>query len=1533
MLYSRDKFKFVSNYIKSYENTIKILNKNGDFSEAKMFENFANKICEFMFNEKFIDLNTYKPNYPYVDLLAENSNLYVQVSTQNDVPAKVENTLKKISKSKKKEFKRIRRLVFFVLNNDSIKDVKSFMGKNKIGNISFNNKRDVISTATIIEKCKDSVFLDKVYGFVYSDFISYFTSYEKYNDALDSSRSRIKLIKSSLGNDDDNFELNREKLLNHIVTSNSKFSIVTGVAGCGKSSLCKKICLKTDSYIYLRAEAFNKNNSLNDIFGFSLNSTLDLLDDKLLIFVDSLEFISDVQEKQELLFELFDTVKRFDNVKLIASCRSSDLDSFSPVLNSFNPEFFEVPLVSEEDIKIIIERFPSLSGFYKKKNYKNVFLNLLYLDILIRNNHIFSPNLNEAAFRKEIFKNIICLGTRLKTLKLKENDVRETVLQIVIDRAKKFVVTVDRELYDDEIIKALISNNVLLEKDGYVRLRYDMFEDICFEHMMDKILVDVKNNLPSFFSKLEEMGRCTYRRFQIWLSLKMTNEDIGAKIAYSALINDDIKSDWKKHIIVGMCNSEHCSAFFDLFSPTLSEEMISKMIDAVNMHCHKAERVYKFSNKAYISTIPNGFGRGELIKLIYSKKLYKTFQTASLIKLCIDYTKGCIKTDDVSANTAAILEYYFDLLCHDEQTFIVNKEILGGIYSLSFYSKEWILNLWQRIETYYLDNNENRHLADEIFDFTITSPNYLKLRIIKDDFLNLVNIFWLNNPKETKEIRIYQIDYKRNAPIFINEHTDDYKMRKSNPLEKLFVYLLFCLDFKTGVDWMVDFFNKLILKSINEGCSFGKIRLINNREYYFNNEFAIYGFTDFNNCYFLDNIINSIAKALENSAISNEDIQYFKDKVLLLSNNGLLFELLTYLAVNVKSSRHEFFCPELCSSCEFLYADLIRYTKLNPTNSQRYFEKAIQKITGVPFSENRYKLNPFPSMKDYFLKFGFSNTSDSSEIYENTLKYLKRTYGNTWKDFVESMDINNYVEIEQNEAEQQPSNEIDKIIDIFKTNGPSIELYEQLISIYEKVDDNSKIILQEYYVVSLAGLLSLPNVEEKLKEDTCKNLLNFCETSLFETATYIGNGFILRVLFNQIKFLTNSNLINDIYDFAMKCIFYSGTPNGSLREIVHAIGVFINEFNDERIFNTIINLAIDRVNEQKWYYNQLIAKNLIDDSEFIPNISLQLSLNDDLIEENRLLKFESKKDSIIHDILHNGKLDWNYENNDSDLDLNTILNVFRLNISIRNPHMLFVFRKTTKYLIQTISDIGIYNYKIYQCDSYDLEDYTSNLSSLEFGDFKLGLDILIDCISECKYSDKIFNLFDNCFNCLASLYFDYFNKRELRNNLKNKINYLETILKKYVNENKIDESFFRVLILSPGHYVKWDAWDGCQTDYNDYSDKTFLIKLYEDYGYLDLNRFLKSIHMFKYEKLMPEIIKPMSKVLSLLDAKNQELLAGEISEHHHAFVQFISEAYCNNRAIIKKEDELCNSFEKILNILAAYNVVEAAVILVEFQML
>lgn len=161
MLNSNERMGFIIEYMSSYDEKIKMANKNGLFDAAKMFELFAIEVCNVWFGQKFSNLNDETATYPYVDLISENRELLVQVSTVQDVPTKIKTTLEKIRDSKDKKYSDLKNIVFFVLSNNSIDKVREYSGDNQIGSISFTIKDNLITTNDIITKAQNDLNFQK----------------------------------------------------------------------------------------------------------------------------------------------------------------------------------------------------------------------------------------------------------------------------------------------------------------------------------------------------------------------------------------------------------------------------------------------------------------------------------------------------------------------------------------------------------------------------------------------------------------------------------------------------------------------------------------------------------------------------------------------------------------------------------------------------------------------------------------------------------------------------------------------------------------------------------------------------------------------------------------------------------------------------------------------------------------------------------------------------------------------------------------------------------------------------------------------------------------------------------------------------------------------------------------------------------------------------------------------------------------------------------------------------------------------------
>ena len=282
MLYSDDRMKYIIEYLSAYKQKIELANKNGLLDNAKMFELFAEQICKLYYNMEFHNLNNIC-NFPYFDLISEDKSIYVQVSTTSDVRQKIKKTLENIRDDKTKRFEKINNAYFFVLHNDSIKNVKDYTGQNQIGNIPFIKEKNLITTEDIINRAQtDLNFQEQLYDLMKNDVENYNECIRKLEEAIDISKNvGINNIETKINSE---YEIDRKELVDRIKNDNYRFISIQGREGVGKTVICKKCIENEDIVLYARAERFLEENDIDKIWNLDIRKNIECLNGKKIVF-------------------------------------------------------------------------------------------------------------------------------------------------------------------------------------------------------------------------------------------------------------------------------------------------------------------------------------------------------------------------------------------------------------------------------------------------------------------------------------------------------------------------------------------------------------------------------------------------------------------------------------------------------------------------------------------------------------------------------------------------------------------------------------------------------------------------------------------------------------------------------------------------------------------------------------------------------------------------------------------------------------------------------------------------------------------------------------------------------------------------------------------------------------------------------------------------------------------------------------------------------------------------------------------------
>lgn len=298
---SDERIQFIADYVSAYEEKIKLLNINGLFDAAKLFELFAIEVGSLYFGQRLSNLNIDTYTYPCVDLISADKKIYIQVSTTKDISAKIKITLENIRDSKRVEINTLTNVKFFMLNNNSVDKVKDYAGNDQIGGVSFIKENDLITTKDILQEATDNLdFQIALYELLKREIESIKDNLYKFEEAIENSKS------VGLGNIDckinNEYEIDRSELISKIKAENYKNISIQGGAGSGKSVFCKKLVEGETNLVYARAERFLEETDINNIWGFNVRQTLEYLNGKpILFFIDSLEFIADIRTNLGIL--------------------------------------------------------------------------------------------------------------------------------------------------------------------------------------------------------------------------------------------------------------------------------------------------------------------------------------------------------------------------------------------------------------------------------------------------------------------------------------------------------------------------------------------------------------------------------------------------------------------------------------------------------------------------------------------------------------------------------------------------------------------------------------------------------------------------------------------------------------------------------------------------------------------------------------------------------------------------------------------------------------------------------------------------------------------------------------------------------------------------------------------------------------------------------------------------------------------------------------------------------------------------------
>lgn len=1587
---SVERIQFITDYISVYEEKIKLLNSNGLFDAAKLFELFAVEVGSLYLGQKLSNLNIDTYTYPCVDLISEDKQTYIQVSTAKDIPAKIKITLESIRDSKRAEINTLTNVKFFMLNNDSSDKLKDYTGNDQIGSISFTKANDLITTKDILQKAiGDLDFQIALYELLKRETESIKDNSYKLKEAIENSKS------VGLGNIDckinNEYEVDRSELISKIKVDNHKNISIQGVAGSGKSVLCKKIVEGEEIIIYARAERFLEETDINDIWGFNVRQTLEYLNDKpVVFFIDSLEFIADIRTKFDLLCVLYECTKNYPSVKIITSCRTSDKNAFMKIESNYSVHSYEVSELTITEQLAIAKKYPIIKKMLDMNSYSELLKSPFYINLIVSEITDIDNISDENQLREYIWQHVICLDN---------NEIRKVVESIVFTRAKDFSLGANSSEYDTKIIKSLISKGVLVSNGNTVRLKYDIFEDICFEQHLDNEFIKCKGKYNEFFDEIETFGRCIYRRYQIWISNKLFAENNREKFLFELVFSTKMPQDWKKQTEIGLVKSRHCGQFFNEYGQKIIKTgMLNDFIKTTNLY---AFEINGFSAKLapYIQLRPSGEGRGSLINLIVENKLYEKDEISrlDLAKICADYSKVALKKKQTAEEACIILEYIIDkyIVESEEAKYYKLDDTVNGlltpIYQMVEYSEGWIKEFWGRLESYYKGEvRDKERLAENIIEDALKIKHTKLAEHLPMELCNLAEMFWTYSPKKNYNRGYYSFyESERNDISYqygLSEKAAEYERgsTRSSAIEDNFFYILFRKNFWEGLNWTISFVNKAVsaLAEKHEGGLFTyEINFVEDnlkKSYVGIPEMWLATLEENRMPTVISDLLFCLKEELriviENDAVVNKETAKFAYNVSKLiydkSNNIALLAIIADIGMEFRQKLPGY-ALDLTTNIDIILHDLTRQALLIKNPVKEMLEKQMLMTMGMPSSllPDRYNKKNVKQygLLNYFIDSQINYDEEIKTRCHRILDYLYSIVPNDKDNAtnylqIQKMDLRtaHVVKVDdntialvptitgeaekitiENEKQRQPENTMALLINDCskKISNNEFTLKNCIEMIELLLEERKNYIMPEVYDNILIGFLIRALNDKALDSDT---RAKFCQIWINGIRSYFSNrSFIFEysyswVLFTQVESDACNGIKNQIKQLIIDLIMYKG-QHGVVAEITRYAKQYLatNEQLARTIFYTIVKLAEDEMNHQKYNAEYMKKYRKKEGFKFSPNLQPKLLGADHYIEKEQRKKYKSQKDEIINEYLFNN-IELDLSNFDVDnYDIKTLSFAINCGLSLDDTSFAVIVKK----IVVAMINVWKANYNTH-C-SHDILDVYSLYEVMDFFQRELVaneiqasivLDILFTEIDFSNFTRETIKFYLDVFGSLLAYYFDSHNDKDKRAYCENIIRSLEDKIIA-IKEEKVKVELYKSLIFSITTYGGSGDWSKCPSGYS-YQDKQFLNNLFSKYGGFHIKEMLNTIYKLHLDKLLPEIL------LSVRDAFKNALLPNKsssdvfteiVKEQKVIVLMMITKAFLDFSDQIKQDDDLTKAYEEILEMLVEISYEEAATILDEFR--
>ncbi len=1376
------------------------------------------------------------------------------------------------------------------------------------------------------------------------------------------------------------YEIDRSELLKTIQLEGERLISIQGNAGSGKSVICKKILKDKEYVLATRAENLSTVKSINELWNCDLEDACQWLDSKLLyIFVDAIEFIADCGNNAFLILqELYRFAEKNKNVRVITSCRNADSSAFIKVNSKYRIKSYEVMDLSKSEVDKIAIKYPVIFELQKSKKYSDLLISPFYINLIISGGFEIEKIDEETNFRNLIWEKIICLKDKCKKYNVLQSDLRDSIQKIVFERAKTFSVGVDSDIVGSDILEALRSEGIIVESVGKIRLKYDIFEDICFERYIDKAFESCRGEYNNFFSEIEKLGRCIYRRYQIWISSKLLLQNSREKFIYNLLIGAELDVNWRKQTEIGIVKSKYCGLFFDEFYWLLNDVLLIELMDITNLYAFEAKISH---DPLFMEMAPIGAAREYLIKLASDGKIDLVHNREKVIKLCDDYSNSDNKTIEVEKKACKIIIQFVEELMQDatdEKSFYKYDDEIARLFLITIKmtraSKEWVTKFIEdRINEYNSGASRRESVSEIILEAVVKKCTVSLAMELPELTCKSAETLW-SKRKIKGHFPYGGHDLDNLADYGLSDNAGHHMNHENGVYNNVFIWLVMRCNFKIGFEWAIAFINKTVKAYAETDPElFDQIDIYfseKKMKSYLGNEYLWLGDQiEHSLPVVLTDIIYVIKKTLINTIKNSTDIvfaralsEYVRKTLYEKSNNVLLLSIIESIGMNFQRELPGY-ALELASSMELIYYDIHRSSEYIIDPTKKLLENQIMIAVGVPDIPVRYEKDSkcACNLQQYFSKEYLTGDDKVKSRCHLILDYLyskfdEAEYPNENLQ-IQKMDFRNPIITEVDDKtlaiEPQIEGAAKRILDDNKAaNTPIVQLDELLKNLLEsidtkrasadqviagieklcemmKTDDRIEVKYEDVLVLLIASALRLSDIKVEQQEKIVEEWLNRIEKIFLNQSFAVKFGLEI-ALWEQLNKDINVELKNRILLIMLKSIF-DVEHSGLVSKLSEHVVPFLtrNRSYAKRMFNTIIMLAADEMKHQKFNSAYIKEKHPEEFFEFVPNMTPKLRGVDYWIDEEKGELFKSEEKEIIEDYLYNSK-DIDFTEFDvKNYDIKILCNIGKCGLDIQDERFGVVLKSIINCLIQLWNNREVRVHEIIDVyDEHKLTSYFERELGVIDSDPEPIYEILFDEIDYSKFTMDTVHFYEDIFGFFLSAYVDGFRVEGKRTDLERKIRILET----YISNIQADfakNELEKRLFLCAGRFARWDT-NKIKTEYS-FKDKLFLNTQISKYGYKHLKDVIRTIYLLKIDELLPEILVSIGVCFENSIENNKKEFAKDIKESQTVVEMLVLKAFSNYGDEIKKDASLIKAYETILISLIEIRNEKAAVLLDEFR--